>query len=97
LTEIVISRRAGDDFKRIWRYIALDNEAAADRLLLAIDKKIQRLRKFPELGASRPEIRPNVRVLMHGSYLILYEFDPARDTVQIVALVEAMRDLGSLF
>ena len=97
MTEIVISHRARDDFKRIWRYIALDNEPAADRLLLAIDDKIERLREFPELGATRPEIAPQARVLVHGSYLILYEFDRADDTVQIIAIVEGMRDLDNLF
>jgi toxin ParE1/3/4 len=97
VTEIVISRRAREDFRRIWQYIALDNESAADRLLLAIDVKIESLKRFPELGATRPEIAANVRVLVHGSYIILYEFDRADDTVQIVAIVEGMRDLDNLF
>ena len=97
MTEIVISRRARDDFKRIWRYIALDNESAADRLLLAIDAKIEKLREFPELGSTRPEIAANARVLIQGSYLILYEYERAKDTVQIIAVVEGMRDLDNLF
>ena len=58
MTKIVISRQAREDLKRIWRYIALDNEEAADRLLLAIDAKIERLRTFPEIGTPRDEIRP---------------------------------------
>ncbi len=97
MTEIAISRRARDDFKRIWRYAALDNESAADRLLLAIDGKIERLREFLELGGARPEIAPNARILVHGSYLILYEFNRADDAVQIIAIVEGMRDLDNIF
>jgi toxin ParE1/3/4 len=97
VTDIVISRRARDDFKRIWRYIALDNESVADRLLLAIDAKIERLREFPELGATRPEIAAGARVLIHGTYLILYEFERAKDTVQIISIVEGMRDLDNIF
>ncbi len=93
MTDIVISRRARDDFKRIWRYIALDNEVAADRLLLAIDEKIERLRQFPDIGAARDDIRPGARMLIHGAYLVLYEFDRAGDAVEIVAIVEGMRDL----
>ncbi|MEG3179691.1 type II toxin-antitoxin system RelE/ParE family toxin [Sphingomonas sp. LT1P40] len=58
MADIVLSRRARDDFKRIYRFIALDNEAAADRLLLAIDAKIERLRIFPEIGTPREEIAP---------------------------------------
>ncbi len=97
MTDIVVSRRAREDFKRIWLYVALDNEAAADRLLLAIDGKIERLRTFPEIGGSRDDIRPGVRALVHGSYLVLYEFHAETDTVEIVAVVEGMRDLGALF
>lgn len=41
MPDIVISRRAQEDFKRIWQYVALDDDSAAERLLLAIDKKIR--------------------------------------------------------
>jgi len=97
MTEIVVSQRAKDDFKRIWRYIALDNEEAADRLLLALDAKIERLRTYPEIGSSRDEIRPGARTLVHGSYLVLYEYHATTDTVEIVAIVEGMRDLSQIF
>ncbi len=97
MPDIVISHRAREDFKRIWQYIALDNEAAADRLLLAIETKIERLRDFPGIGTPRDEIRPGARTLVHGAYLILYEHDDAADQVEIVAVVEGMRDLDRLF
>ena len=97
MTSIVISRRAREDFKRIWRYIALDDEAAADRLLLALDAKIERLRDFPGIGTPRDEIRPGARTLVHGAYLVLYEHDTSADQVEIVAVVEGMRDLDRLF
>ena len=97
MTMIVVSRRAREDFKRIWRYIALDDESAADRLLLALDAKIERLRDFPGIGTPRDEIRPGARTLVHGSYLILYEHDADAGQVEIVAVVEGMRDLDRLF
>lgn len=97
MTAIVISRRAREDFKRIWTYIALDDERTADRLLLALDAKIERLRDFPGIGTSRDEIRAGARTLVHGSYLILYEHDVGTDQVEIVAVVEGMRDLNRLF
>ena len=97
MAEIVISRRARDDFKRIWHYIALDNEQAADRVLLAIDAKIKRLRAFPEIGAVRNDIRSNTRILVHGSYLVLYEYHRERGIIEVVAVVEGMRDLGEAF
>ena len=97
MTDMVVSRRAIEDFKRIWRYIALDDEDVADRLLLAIDTKIERLRTFPGIGARRDDIRQGVRILVHGAYLILYAHDADIDCVEIVAVVEGMRDLGALF
>ena len=96
MPEIVVSQRARDDFKRIWRYVAFDDENAADRLLMAFDAKIERLASFPEIGVARNEIRAGARTLVHGAYLILYEYQLARDTVEIVAIVEGMRDLGQL-
>ena len=97
MTEIVASRRAEDDFDRIWLHIALDDEAAADRLLTAIGDKIERLRVFPEIGRRRDEIRSGARGLVHGSYLILYEYDASDDVVTIMTVVEGMRDLDRLF
>lgn len=97
MAEIATSQRAEEDFDRIWLHIALDDEAAADRLLVAIGDKIERLRIFPEMGRLRGEIRPGARGLVHGSYLILYEYDRAADMVTIVAVVEGMRDLDRLF
>lgn len=97
MTDIVLSQRAKDDFKRIWRYVALDDEVAADRLLLALDAKIERLRAYPEIGPARDEIRPGARALVHGFYLVLYEYQAAADIVEIVTIVEGMRDLSQLF
>ncbi|MEG8041189.1 type II toxin-antitoxin system RelE/ParE family toxin [Sphingomonas sp. LR60] len=94
---MVLSRRAREDLKRIWTYIALDDDHAADRLLLALDAKIERLRDFPGINTARDDIRPGARTLVHGSYLILYEHDADADQVGIVAVVEGMRDLDCPF
>ena len=97
MTRIVVSRRTLSDFKRIWRYIAVDSEPAADRLLLAMDDRLRLLGSFPEIGARRDDLRPGARMLVHGRYLILYSFERARDRVKIVAIVEGLRDLTDLF
>jgi toxin ParE1/3/4 len=97
VTEIIVSREAREDFKRIWRYIACDNEAAADKLLLAIDAKIERLRRFPEMGSPRDDIRSGMRIVVHGSYSVLYEYRRPTDMIEIVAIVEGGRDLERLF
>lgn len=97
MARVVITRRAAADFDHIWNYIAADSVRAADRLLTAIDKKIRLLEVFPEVGPLRDDIQPGLRMLVHGRYLILYEFHRATDTVEIVAVVAGVRDLGRLF
>jgi toxin ParE1/3/4 len=61
MAEIVITRQAEDDFERIWLNIALDNDAAADRLLRAINTKIERQRHFPEIGRTRDDLVAGAR------------------------------------
>ena len=77
--------------------MAADNESAADRLLLALDAKIQHLGRFPEIGSPLPEIRPTARLIVHRRYLVLYEYLPANDTAEIIAVVEGERNLSDLF
>jgi toxin ParE1/3/4 len=69
VAELFISRQAEADLRSIWRYIASDNPAAADRVLLGIDKRMQILRRFPEIGALRNDIRRGMRMLVEASYL----------------------------
>jgi toxin ParE1/3/4 len=67
VTEIYISRRAEEELRQIWRYTAAENPAAADRLLLRIDDKLQILRDFPGMGTLRDDIRPELRMLVEGN------------------------------
>lgn len=96
MTELLVSRRAEEELRHIWRYIAAENPTAADRLLLRIDAKLQILRDFPDLGTLRDDIRHGCRVLVEGNYLLLYERDTANDTVELIAVIDARRDLTGL-
>jgi toxin ParE1/3/4 len=64
VTELFLSRRAEAELREIWRYIAAENSAAADRLLLRIDDKLQILRDFPKIGTLRADIRLGFRMLL---------------------------------
>jgi toxin ParE1/3/4 len=94
VTELVISRRAEEDLRDIWRYIAAENPDAADRILLKIDQKLQMLREFPDIGTLRDDIRPGARILIEGVYIVLYEHRVAEDVVEVVAVVDGRRDLS---
>jgi len=97
VAELFVSRRAEADLRSIWRYIAYDNPAAADRVVLRIDKKMQLLRRFPAIGALRNEFRRGMRMLVEGNYLLLYEYDSRKDEVDLIAVIDGRRELSGLF
>lgn len=97
MADLFVTRRADADLREIWRYIALDNPAAADRVLLRIDAKLQILRQFPQIGAMRNDIRRVMRMLVEGNYLLLYEYDPRKDEVDLIAVIDGRRELSGLF
>jgi len=82
VAELFVSRRADADLREIWRYIASDNTAAADGVLLRIDAKLQ--------------VRRGMRMLVDGNYLLLYEYDSRKDEVDLVA-VDGRREVSGLF
>lgn len=97
MIKLAVSKRAEKDLRAIWRYIAADSLKNADNVLFRIEKKLQRLREFPTLGTSRDDIRPGARVLIEGSYILLYEYREAEAIVELVAVVHGRRDLPGLF
>ena len=97
MAELFVSRWADADLREIWRYIASDNPAAADRVLLRIDAKLQILRRFPQIGALRNDIRRGMRMLVEGNYLLLYEYDSRKDEVDLIAVIDGRRELSGLF
>ena len=97
VVELFVSHRAEDELRQIWRYVAAENPAAADQLLLRIDEKLQFLRDFPAIGTQRDDIRPGFRMLVEGNYLLLYEYQAADGAVELVAVVDGRRDLSDLF
>lgn len=92
---VVSTARARADLDDIWRRVALDNPAAADRLIDRIVARCQGLADHPQLGPARPEIAPEARALVIGDYLALYRLDGA--DAEIVRVVHGARQLRDLF
>jgi len=97
VADLFVTRWAETDLRRIWRYIAYDNPAAADRILLRIDERMQILRRFPKIGALRNDIRHGMRMLVEGNYLLLYEYDSRKDEVDLIAVIDGRREFSGLF
>ncbi len=88
------TRRARQDLIDIWRHIAEENAVAADVMLDRIDERSSELLDHPELGPARDDIRPGLRHLVAGEYLILYRI--IEDGVEIVRVLHGRRDLFNL-
>ena len=97
MATLLVSRQAEGELRELWRYIAADNMDAADRLLLRIEAKLDRLRDFPGIGTLRNDIRAGFRMLVEGPYLLLYEYDEATNEVELISVVDGRRDLSDLF
>jgi toxin ParE1/3/4 len=91
---IVRSPAAEDDLIDIWCSIARDNPAAADRVLETFAVRIKQLATFPDSGSRRPDIAPDARGLVVGSYLVLYRKTDKH--VEIVRIVHGARDITAL-
>lgn len=89
------TRRARQDLIGIWRYVADDDPDAADRLLDTLDSRCASLNEHPQLGPARDDIRPGMRCLVEGEYLILYR--TVDEGVEIVRVVHGKRHLPGLF
>ena len=89
MPHVVRSRTARADLVTIWSYIALDNAAAADRLLDEIDAAVRMLALHPDLGRTRDELRTGVRSFPIGQYVIFYK--PLEDGVHIYRVLHGAR------
>ena len=72
MPSVVFTKKAREDLIDIWLHIAEDDPTAADRVLDRLDDAASHLADHPEIGAARDDIRPGLRYLISGSYLLLY-------------------------
>jgi toxin ParE1/3/4 len=87
--------RAAADLDDIWLHVALDNPAAADKLIDRLAAQCQHLIIHPELGISRPEVARGARMLVVDDYVVLYRVTGT--DVEIVRVVHGARRLAGLF
>ncbi|HMN87717.1 MAG TPA: type II toxin-antitoxin system RelE/ParE family toxin [Bauldia sp.] len=77
--------QAEADIEAIVLYIAEDNRAAAKRWLDDIHRHCRKLGEMPGMGVARPDVRPDLRTLSAGNYLILYrEVEGGAEIVRVV-------------
>jgi len=73
------------DLADIALHIAQDNPHAARAWLNDMLRHCRNLGDMPSLGVARPDIRPELRMLAAGNYLILYrEIDGDAEVVRVL-------------
>ena len=94
MAEVTLKPLAKNDFIEIWRFIALDNDAAADKLLDRIDDVLQMLARNPLAGRSRHELSENLRSFSVGACVVFYL--PTVTGLEVVRLRSGYLDIQPL-
>ena len=73
MAEIRWTEEAHRWLRDVYDYIAVDNPAAARKVVAGIYDKVEVLRQYPEIGYKhRSEVDGYIRVLLYGHYRVAY-------------------------
>ena len=87
--------RAEVDLIDIWRYIAQDSPANADRMLDRINETLSRLSAVPFMGQARFDLAPGLRMFPVGNYLIF--FRPIEGGIDVIRVLHGKRHITGRF
>lgn len=80
-----------NDLDEVWNFNALDNVAAADRIIQEINDAIRQLLPFPLMGHSRPDLTSQpIRFLSVRDILIAYA--PDESPLLVLAILHGRRN-----
>jgi toxin ParE1/3/4 len=90
------SPEAEAELDDIWYYVATESSSieVAERLLDSIDDQFALLSKHPLLGRSRDDLRPGLRSITVGSYVVLCRVQ--HEDVVILHVFQGRRDIRSV-
>lgn len=91
---VELSAYVEPDLDEIAAYIAADNPARAVSLIDEIAERFKLIGENPRLYQLRPDIRPDLRLVVHGNYLIMFRI--LSDCVSIERVVHGSRNLVTL-
>lgn len=90
------SPEAEDDLFSIWNYIAqAAGPRTADDIVRRIGEVCRLLEDFPLAGRSRSDIRPGLRSVVSGPFVIFYRAE--RNMAEIVRVLDGRRDVDDVF
>lgn len=95
VTAVVFRPAALVDLDRIWRFVAVRDEQAANRITDRLRRSVRRLETFPLSAPARPDLGHNVRKLSAYGHVVLYRVDEHR--IEILRVIDARRNFVSVF
>lgn len=90
-----LSVAATEDLESIWNYIAQGNLEIAGQFVFELTEHFILLGDFKLIGVSRENLRPGLRCLPYGRYLIFYY--PLKNGVEISRVIHSARDIETIF
>jgi toxin ParE1/3/4 len=95
MSRYVINILASQDLNQIADYFAKTNLEAGEQFFSDFNRKCKQLVTFPNSGKRYDEIRPALRGLRLGDYILFYRV--LDDGVEILRVVSGRRNFPSLF
>jgi toxin ParE1/3/4 len=90
MTRFIIRPAAEEDIGELCEYIALENIAAAERIVDRLYAVMALLAEHPSMGRDRSDLGPQLRSFPAESYLIYYRETPG--VIEIVRVLHGRRD-----
>jgi toxin ParE1/3/4 len=94
MSRLYFSPSAREDLNRILDHIAQDDPSAAINFVKKIKDVCIRIARFPEIGALRDDLAPELRCFPVKTYIIFYRAGEKR--VDIVRVLHGSRDYSTL-
>jgi len=91
-----VSYRVEAELDDIWLHIATEGQSSeiADRVVDSITQQFLLLSKHPYLGRKRDDLRPGLRSVAVGSYVVIYRVEG--NDVVILHVVHGRRDIKAV-
>ena len=94
MIQLVITPRAIRDRDDILRYLAKEGgRVVVRKYAQRFRDAIARFADMPAYGAPRPELGPDCRVAVVAPYLVVYNYEPAKDRVTLLRIMHCKRGL----
>lgn len=90
-----ISSKARQDIIDVSEFIGRDNPVRALSFVRELRAKIAMAATAPQTYRERPELKPGVRAVRHGRYLIFFRVE--QEAMEVLRVWHGARDTSNLF